>query len=476
MRTALYVRVSTAESAKDGYSIGEQEERLKNYCKAKDWEVYHVYIDGGYSGKDTDRPALQDLLADLERGLFDIVLVYKLDRLSRSQKDTMELIEDVFIPNKIDFVSMTENLDTTTPVGMAMIGLLSVFAQLERAQIAERMAVGKDGRAKEGKWHGSTFTPIGYEYIDGELKTVPHEAYLVKQAFEMFNNRTPVNRICTEFLERGLKHRYGYWVPQTLKNALKNKIYVGYINHDGKSYKGLHDPIISEETFDKAQLIFEERDKANPNYKNAFKYSSALSGLLVCKHCGARYCKQHGWKRASGEQTYYYICYSRAKKTKSLIKDPNCKNKLWRMDELDRKIYNEVTKLAFDDKYIEAIKNDTDNDKEKQKRMVVIKKRIEELSEQIKRTSLLFTLGTMDVEEIKAQLDPLTDERQALRNELEYMEAEAAVSTEQTLEIAQSFGEVLESGNLERIRFVLEELITRIVIDDDKIKIEWRFA
>ena len=287
MRVGLYVRVSTQESAKEGYSIGEQVERLRNYCKAKGWDVYHVYIDGGYSGASTDRPALQEMLKDLEEGRFDAVLVYKLDRLSRSQKDTMELIEDVFLPKNINFISMTENLDTTTPVGIAMIGLLSVFAQLERAQIAERMAIGIEGRAKKGKWHGAKISPIGYEYKNDKLHVIGYEAMLVNKAFDMFNKRIPINRICTEFMELGYRHRYGYFLPASMNKMLKNPLYIGYIEKNGKWYEAQHEAIVPREKYDQAQRLFEER-KNNEIGKYSFKRGSMLAGLVICKHCGAK--------------------------------------------------------------------------------------------------------------------------------------------------------------------------------------------
>ena len=169
MLVGIYTRVSTQEQARENYSLGEQEERLRAYCSARDWTVANVYCDGGFSGGDTNRPALQKMINDIERKKIDLVLVYKLDRLSRSQKDTLTLIEDVFIKNKIHFVSISENFDTSTPFGMAMVGILSVFAQLERSQIQQRMELGREARAKEGYFHGGGFIPIGYDYIDGEL-------------------------------------------------------------------------------------------------------------------------------------------------------------------------------------------------------------------------------------------------------------------------------------------------------------------
>ena len=132
-RAALYIRVSTQEQAQEGYSVGEQKERLIAYCKAQDWIIADIYVDGGYTGSNLKRPGIQQLITDTDK--FDLVLVYKLDRLSRSQRDTLYLIEEVFLPNNVDFISMQESFDTSSPFGKAMIGLLAVFAQLEREQI-----------------------------------------------------------------------------------------------------------------------------------------------------------------------------------------------------------------------------------------------------------------------------------------------------------------------------------------------------
>lgn len=475
MRIGIYIRVSTQEQNKNGYSISEQQDRLIKYCEAKGWTVIRVYTDGGYSGANTDRPALQDLIRDAKEGRFDAVLVYKLDRLSRSQRDTLELIEEVFLPSGVDFVSMTENFDTSTPFGMAMVGLLSVFAQLERAQTRERVLVGLEGRAKDGKWHGSKYTPVGYDYKNGELVINEYEAMLVREAYEQFNNRVPIYRICKEFREKGFKHHYGYWSVSPLKKVLQNKVYLGYINHGDEVYKGKHDPIIDEETFERAQRIFEERDKANPNHKNAFKYTSALAGLLECKHCGARYCKQPGRMKVNGIRTNHYKCYSRSKKTKALIKDPNCMNKIWNMDVLDELIFKEVNKLGVDPSYVERIMSMNDNEIDHE-RIETINARIEEISEQISRFTDLYSIGQLDINEIKQKIEPLTSERDLLRKELDTMNNVSSATVEETYEIAQSFGEILEKGDLDEIRFVLDELIEKIVLDDENITIHWTFA
>lgn len=183
-KAGLYIRVSTLEQAQEGYSIGAQKERLIAFCKAHDWAIADIYVDGGYTGANLDRPGMQKLISEI--GKMDVVLVYKLDRLSRSQKDTLYLIEEVFLPNNVDFVSMNESFDTSTPFGRAMIGILSVFAQLEREQIKERTQMGRIARAKQGLYHGGGCMPIGYDYKDGKLVVNEYEAIQIKKIFEWY--------------------------------------------------------------------------------------------------------------------------------------------------------------------------------------------------------------------------------------------------------------------------------------------------
>ena len=148
-----YVRVST-ENQLENYSIEEQTMRIRSYCQAKGWHLIKIYTDGGYSGGNINRPALQQMLTDMKRGTVDAIIVYKLDRLSRSQKDTLTLIEDHMLSAGVDFISINENFDTSSPFGRAMIGILSVFAQLEKDQITERFTMGRIGRSKAGYYHG----------------------------------------------------------------------------------------------------------------------------------------------------------------------------------------------------------------------------------------------------------------------------------------------------------------------------------
>lgn len=478
MVVAIYVRVSTLEQYKEGYSINEQIERLKKFCEAKGWIVYKVYIDGGYSGANMDRPGLQEMLRDSEAKLFDAVLVYKLDRLSRSQKDTLEIIEDILLPSNIEFVSMTENLDTSTPFGRAMIGILSVFAQLEREQIKERITLGLEGRAKEGKWTGAGNAPIGYDLADNSmLKVNEYEAMQVREAFDLFLQRVPLLRITKIFNEKGYKHKYGDWKFAALNQVLRRPVYCGLIKYKDKIHEGIHDPIIDMGTYEKAQQIFEERNRHNIEYRNSFKYKYPLGGLLFCGHCGAYIGKKKSHCRKDGTVVHKYMCYSYSKPTGFQVKDVDCDNKRWFSDELENIIFNEVKKLAFDPEYVERQLEDSSENSRSAQLISTMKKRIEEINTTMSRYTDLYALGSLNIEDIKAKVEPLSKEKNKLLEQIESLEIqEEKMSVEHAQELAQSFEEAIANDDPENQRFILQELIKRIEIDNDDIHIHWNFV
>lgn len=176
IKAALYIRVSTDRQAEEGYSIEVQKERLTAFTKTFDGTVsFDTYIDDGYSGASLARPAMERLIEDAERRRITHVCVYKLDRLSRSQKDTLHLIEDVFLPNDVAFISVQESFNTATAFGRAVVGILSVFAQLERENIYERTRSGMQKRVEAGLWPGGGGTPFGYDYDRERGILVPNE-------------------------------------------------------------------------------------------------------------------------------------------------------------------------------------------------------------------------------------------------------------------------------------------------------------
>lgn len=474
-RVFIYLRVSTKEQT-EGYSLGEQEERLRKYCEAMDWILVKVYIDGGFTGSNMDRPALQDMIKQVEKGAVDLVLVDKLDRLSRSQFDTLYMIQEIFTKNNVGLVSRAEAFDTSTPLGRTIVGILSVFAELERERIKERMKDGLEGRAKEGKYKGGSNYPLGYDYdqTTGKLVVNDYEALIVREIFDMFNNRTPVMAIGRTLTEKGYRTKQGKtkWRDIQIRKIVTNPVYIGKINHNGQVYDGLHDGIIPEEVFQKAREITEERSRENEKYKVGRKYKSPLGGLIWCGNCGAKYFWHYNGKNKDGSRRNYYGCPSRKKVDPALVKDPNCKNTTYRDIALEEIIFNEIRRLKTDPTYFDRIQTSVDNTEDQK----VLKERIDQISAKLSKLMDLYTVDGIDMEELKDKIKPLTDERKSLTLTLEKMQTEESAATEEEIMgVVEMFEEALASKDNYTVNRVIAELIDHIVIQGEDIEIHWNF-
>lgn len=482
--TAIYVRVSTQEQAKEGYSVDEQLDRLRKYCEAHDWKLRKEYVDPGFSGAKLERPAIQQLIKDVEEGKISRVLVYKLDRLSRSQKDTLYLIEDVFLKNGTDFVSMTENFDTSTPFGKAMIGILSVFAQLEREQIRERMSMGKEGRAKEGKWHGGVRVPIGYRFVDDLLVIDPYEAHIVKTCFREYAAGKSVDQIYSELKSAGMKSSYGELTKPTIYFILHNKVYLGVIRHNKEEFQGLHEPIIDQKTFDICQARF-ERNRNNPRYANAFEPITILGGLLKCK-CGCNMRIRHGWKHKDGYIQKYYVCKNRLEKAGTCPVN----SRSYRTQDVQQAVLDEVRKLSLDPLYfIEQIRSarSTANKVEDDPEISVFRDRISEIDRQIERLIRLYTVQNIDFDIVTKQINELTIEKDRLFGAIEEKTVrpdtkEPTISVDETIQALgalslddMTIDRVIDEDQEECLKLILELLIDKIILDGDTIDIHWNF-
>ncbi|HMM31842.1 MAG TPA: recombinase family protein [Clostridia bacterium] len=456
-----YVRVST-ENQLENYSIEEQSGRIRSFCAAKGWKLLRIYTDGGYSGGNTDRPALQQMLRDTKTSKIDAVVVYKLDRLSRSQKDTLTLIEDGFLAGGVDFVSINENFDTSSPFGRAMIGILSVFAQLEKDQITERFLMGRIGRGKAGYFHGGGNAPTGYHYQDGSLIVNEYEALAVQQIYKSFLAGKSVNTIWHE-----MQNAYtGTWSAQKVLNILKNSLYVGCIKFAGAEYQGKHEPLVSQEDFDAARHLlgsFEREAGKTSSQKNPFRAGYLLSGLVVCKRCGARYSANHG----------FYKCYSRAKSSPKFIVDPTCKNDNWGIDALDKIVVNTIRQMLASPDTMHEIITAADGkphvvDEEK------LRKRLVEIDRQIERMVDLYQVGGIPMDIISKNIHTLSEERQRLGDEIENTVNASLSQKEYFLRAGRDFELLFDNSTTETQRQIISNMIEAIIIDGQSIDVRWR--
>lgn len=474
-RCYLYARVSTRMQAEEGYSIGEQLERLNKYADAMDWLVAGVFVDPGYSGAVITRPGLQEMISVLDGA--DFVAVDKLDRLSRSLSDTLYLI-NLFKTHGAAFVSRAESFDTSSSFGRAAVGILAVFAELEREKIKERTHDGLVGRAKAGLWHGAA--PTGYTKDPvGFLVKEPYENMQIREAGLLTIKRVPLADIVNDFNARGYRIKGYLWTVTTLRRILRKRAYIGEVHFAGEWYPGLHEPTFSREEFNDIQLVLYERSLANERYMPGKKYTAPLGGLLWCKHCGAKYHyrKAHADpKRLDGsKRTYrygYYVCYSRSKCDKTLIRDPNCSNRNYRDIDLDELVYDQIARLKDDPAYVDSLRRSFDTgDKQ-----AAIRTRIDQLAGQISKLMDLYALGTIPYDLISSRIEPLSVEKQALEAELAELEAgRKFMATEDIIALASDFDQIRKTGTPSDIHIALTSLIDYIDVDNDQIYIHWRF-
>lgn len=320
MRTAIYIRVSTEEQASEGYSISAQRERLKAYCIAQDWDIVGFFVDEGISAKDTNRPQLQEMIKEVENGNVDVVLVYRLDRLTRSVLDLYKLL-NVFEQHGCKFKSATEVYDTTTAIGRLFITLVAALAQWERENMGERIRMGFQEKVRQGKYAHNQ-RPFGYnlDLKTGKLTIKEDEAKIVKLIVDLYlNHGYGAGRVCKYLNERKIKTRDGnQWADNPLMKILKNPLYMGTIrwNKDSENTLLVENsvpPIISEDTFNEIQLMIKRRSHMEPKQV----YSDYIfSGVYKCQDCGnSMVGYKVYYKSASGEKLEYKNYRCRMKKS-----------------------------------------------------------------------------------------------------------------------------------------------------------------
>jgi site-specific DNA recombinase len=322
MKVALYTRVSTEDQAREGFSLEVQRTYLLQYAKNFGWDVFcsmsgrDVYMDDGYSGGNMDRPALQRLLFDARNKQFDLILVYKQDRLSRRLKDLLGLLEEIDSLG-IGYKSATEPFDTTSSAGKMAIQMLGSCAEFERNRLVERVFPGMVVGVKRGHWQGARYAPYGYRYNKEvkKLEVHPEEAKIVKEIYAMYISGTSTSRIAGHYYNLGIPSRQGgRFYNKFISNILQSKVYLGMLvwnkrryntkektkNGEGKGYKyvnndpskiievpNTHEAIITQSEFDEARALL-KRNRTNGvvRFRNNVYH---LSGILKCNECGGNY-------------------------------------------------------------------------------------------------------------------------------------------------------------------------------------------
>jgi site-specific DNA recombinase len=475
-KVALYVRVSTTSQLEEGYSIEEQKAKLESYCDIKDWHIYKVYTDGGFSGSTTERPALEQLIKDAQSKLFDTVLVYKLDRLSRSQKDTLYLIEDIFLKNNIEFVSLLENFDTSTPFGRAVIGLLSVFAQLEREQIKERMQLGKLGRAKAGKSMMWAKTSYGYDYNKdtGSMTINEYEALAVKEIYSSYLAGMSITKLRDKINEEYPKDPA--WSYRTIRGILANPVYCGLNQYKGQTFQGTHKAIISLDDFEQTQRELAKRQQTAKELSNPrpFQAKYMLSGLAQCGYCHAPLKVILGAVRKDGSRFKRYECYQRhPRKTRGVTvynDNKKCDSGYYDMELLEHYVLTRIAQLQNDpDKIKELFSDDTSPAVDKQ----AIQKQIDSLTLKLSKLNDLYLDDRITLDELRTKSADFIKQRNALEDEIKKASNDKQAGQREKIEKLLDASSVLDMS-YDNQKVIVRELIDKVQVTSDKVVIRWK--
>lgn len=262
VRAAIYIRVSTLDQAREGYSLEAQESAPRKWCSDRKYIVHDLYADRGISAKDFEhRPDMLRLMRDAKEGCFQFVVFWALSRFTRSVQDLYYTLEK-FQKWNISMVSFTESFDTSTPMGRAMLGIVGVFAQLERELTGERVIAAMEIRAAKGKRTCNEI--LGYDKSGPDSMTInKSEAEYVKFCFEKYIERKNLSEVARLCRERGYKGKRGKEPePWSIEKILTRPQYCGYNVFRGELYKGNHEPIISTEMFNRVQRLLKQQGKA----------------------------------------------------------------------------------------------------------------------------------------------------------------------------------------------------------------------
>ncbi len=257
IRAAIYTRVSTEDQAKEGFSLDAQLDKLRSYCKARDWEIGGEYIDDGYSGRYIKRPAYKRMMEEMDK--WDVLLVIKMDRIHRNSKNFMLMMEELK-KNEKEFVSMTESLDTSTAMGRFVMDIIQRIAQLESEQIGERVYIGMEQKARINGGVLGFNIPYGYDYTDGKLEINKNESSVVKDIYSWYLEGKSLGKIAKMLNSSEIPtKRGGLWAKKTISAILKNPTYCGYLHWEDFVNKSDHEKIIDDSEFNKIQNLIKKR-------------------------------------------------------------------------------------------------------------------------------------------------------------------------------------------------------------------------
>jgi site-specific DNA recombinase len=438
MTVGIYIRVSTLEQANEGYSIAAQKERLTAYCAAQGWVDKKYYVDEGVSAKDTNRPQLQLLLDHVKTDKIRTILVYRLDRFTRSVIDLYNLL-NLLEKHNCTFKSATEIYDTSSAMGRMFIGLVALLAQWERENLSERVKMALEEKVSSGERVGNV--PFGFDLNKDQKLVANHQATVVLDMIDKVRNGMSASQLVS-FLNKTDSSRI--WYPQGVLRVLRNPALYGATRWNDKVFENTHEGLITKEEFIKLQAVLEER---TVHHKREVKSYYLFQGKLICPRCGNplavnRYVR----KRTDGSQ--YQGCVYRCQ---------NC----W------KKYKNMLTigEQRFEDALYEYMKDveikDIEPVETKDERSPILTQ-LEQVEKMREKYQIAWAKDKMTEEEFDKRMDETLEIYKELKRKLAELKAPASIDTEAIKKVISTFNENFAALNQEEKSIFLSRFVKRI--------------
>ena len=508
-RIAIYCRVSTIEQAEEGYSIDEQERLLTEWCSKMDYIVTKYYSDRGISGKDIKhRPALKELLKDAEEKKFDMVISWKINRISRKLSDVLKIV-DIFEKNNITFKSYSEPFETDTPAGKMQFQMMALIGEFERGTIAQNVKMGMCAKARAGEWCGGRV--LGYDLVPiDDIQTGKRrktkliinekEAEVVRIIFNEYANGKGYKAITNKINKLGYKTKKGNdFSVGSIKDILTNPVYIGKVRYNVRQNwsekrrrninanpiitDGIHDSIIEESLWDKVQAVLESK-KGKP--ARIYDGKFPLTGILKCPKCGAGMVimrTTNKLKDGTRRRLTYYACGNWKNKGTAV-----CNSNTIRCDKANEYVFSKISELLSNYKMIKSIV--TNINKERSNRVSPAKKEISRIDKELERLDgkkkKIFEAYEDEIitkEEFQARNKELNNRIKILHEEKQPLlvtlsdDISEEIPYEFIKSILESFGKILNKNvEIEQQKKLLHMIISEITINElrevDSIKLK----
>ncbi|MBO3430020.1 recombinase family protein [Clostridium perfringens] len=505
---AIYCRVSTEEQSENGYSIDEQERLLEEWCKKMGYVIYKCYSDRGISGKNIkDRPALKELLSDAKAGKFDMVISWKINRVSRKLEDVLKIV-NILEKNNITFKSYSEPFETDTPAGRMQFQMMALIGEFERGTIAQNVKMGMIAKAKSGNWCGGRV--LGYDLVPNnspeeekkgknKLEINEKEAEIVRFIFNEYSKGKGYKAITNQINKLGYKTKKGNnFSVGSIRDILTNPVYIGEIRYNVRQnwsekrrrninpnpirVKGKHEAIIDRELWDKVQLILESK-KGKPSRIYDGEYP--LTGILRCPKCGAGMVISRTTNTlADGtkKRIAYYCCGNWKNKGTSV-----CNSNTIRVDKANEYVFKKIEELVSNEAMIKAVvkninKERKDKVKPAKRLLGDIDKELEKLDKRKRKIFEAYEDDILTKEEFQTRKNELNEKIRTLEEEKKPLlntisdEVSEEIPYEFIKDILMNFSKILNSSvSREQQKKLLHMIISEITMNElreiDSIKL-----